>query len=71
MTEPEYFRITVEDLATGETGVMEVASGDYMLIPLGSCYLHSTARHANGTVVLTLKDHQPTGKPRTPEVADV
>ena len=59
-----YFRVTVEDLETGDKGVMEVAEGDYMLIPFGSCYLANVAKHANGTVQLTLRDHHPAGPPR-------
>lgn len=59
-----YFRVTVEDLETGDRGVMEVAEGDYMLIPFGSCRLDSFVRHANGTVQLVLKGHQPLGDPR-------
>lgn len=53
------FRVTVEDLDTGETQSMVVSEGDYMLIPFSPCYLHHTQRHANGTVTITLKDHQP------------
>jgi hypothetical protein len=53
------FRITCEDLETGETQTMHAAAGDFMLIPFAPCYLHHTQWHANGTVVLTLKDHQP------------
>lgn len=60
-----YFRVTVEDLETGETGVMEVAEGDYMLIPFGPCYLDGITRHANGTVQLTVRGHNPAGPART------
>jgi hypothetical protein len=53
------FRVTCEDLATGQTQTMDVVAGDYMLIPFAPCHLHHTQRHANGTAILTLKDHRP------------
>lgn len=59
-----YFRVTVEDLETGEKQAMEVAEGDYMLIPFGSCYLASVAKHSTGTVQITLRDHNPAGPAR-------
>jgi hypothetical protein len=58
------FRVTVEDLESGEKQSVEVASGDYVLLPFGSCHLTSVSRHGNGTVQLTLKDHAPQFKPR-------
>jgi hypothetical protein len=57
------FRITVEDLETGEKQAMELASGDYILIPFAPCYLETTQTHANGTHVITVKNHRPTAKP--------
>lgn len=45
----DYFRITVEDLATGERQVWEIAAGDYMLIPTGDCHVSGFVRHNNGT----------------------
>lgn len=62
------FRVTVEDLKTGEKSAMVVSEGDYMLIPFTPCYLHYTQRQANGTVQITLKDHRPTGKPKVVDV---
>lgn len=53
------FRVTVEDLATGEKQSRIVAEGDYMLIPFAPCYLHSAQRYGNGTVSVTLKGHSP------------
>lgn len=53
------FRITCEDLATGESSTVEIVSGDFMLIPTGTCYLHKVAKYTNGTVVLTLKGYAP------------
>ncbi len=59
------FRVTVEDLDTGEKQAMEVAAGDFMLIPFAPCFLEHTQMHpAAGTVVLTLKNHRPQGDPR-------
>ena len=53
------FRVTVQDLDIGDTQSMVVSEGDFMLIPFAPCYLHHTQKSANGTVVLTVKDHQP------------
>lgn len=47
-------RVTVEDLETGERESRDVAD-DFVLITAGRHYLDETARHANGTVVLTIK----------------
>lgn len=58
------FRVTVEDLETGEKMVQEVAPGDYVLIPFGSCRLDSVNHYGNGTVQLTLKGHAPQWKPK-------
>lgn len=54
MTQPA-IRITAEDIETGERGVREIAEGDYCLIPVEPLYLDGIQRHANGTIVLTLK----------------
>lgn len=53
------FRVTVEDLDSGDTQSRVVGEGDYMLIPFHPCYLDGTMRHANGTVQLTIKGHSP------------
>lgn len=53
------FKVTVEDLDSGETQSRVVYEGDYMLIPFAPCYLHHTQASANGTTVVTLKDHRP------------
>lgn len=58
------FRVTVEDLATGDIQTMEVTGGDYMLIPFAPCYLHHTQRSVTGTVQITLRDHKPAGPAR-------
>jgi hypothetical protein len=59
------FRVTVEDLETGEKSVVEIAAGDYILIPFAPCYLaHTNAYPGKGTVVLTIKDHRPQDAPR-------
>ena len=55
------FKVTVEDLDRGGSQSMIVREGDYMLIPFAPCYLHHTQASANGTVVVTLKDHRPAG----------
>jgi hypothetical protein len=53
------FRVTVEDLETGEKQSRVVSEGDYMLIPFAPCYLHSAQRYGNGTVSVTLKGYAP------------
>ena len=55
------FRVTVEDLATGQKQSRVVTEGDYMLIPFAPCYLHTAQRYGNGTVMVTLKNHAPRG----------
>lgn len=59
-----YFRVTVEDLETGDRQAVEIAEGDFILIPVGGCYLANRAQHANGTVQLTIRDHHPAGPAR-------
>lgn len=54
------FRVTVEDLETGEKQTKVVQAGDYMLIPFAPCYLAGAQQYpTTGTVVLTIKDHFP------------
>lgn len=54
------FKVTVVDLASGETGEQYVEAGDYILIPFAPCYLDGIQRWTkSGTVQLTLKDHRP------------
>lgn len=53
------FRVTVEDLESGETGTRVVGVGDYILMPFAPCYLDGIVQHSNGTVQLTLKGHAP------------
>lgn len=59
-----YFRVTVEDLDTGDRQIMEVAEGDYLLIPFGSCYLAGVVKHGDDAVQLTVRGHRPAGKAR-------
>lgn len=61
MSADKGFRVTCEDLKTGDKQTMIVQAGDFMLIPFAPCYLSASVRHANGTVQLTLKDHAPQG----------
>lgn len=53
------FRVTVEDLETGDVDTEVVMPGDYTLIPFHPCILDSFVKHANGTVQLTIKGHAP------------
>lgn len=59
------FRVTVEDLETGDVEVMEFAAGDYVLIPFAPCHRsHIAAYPKSGTHVITIKDHRPQDAPR-------
>lgn len=55
MADSAAIRVTAEDLATGEGGTRDVTPGDWCLIPVEPLYLAGVVKHANGTVVLTLK----------------
>lgn len=59
-----YFRVTVEDLETGDKQSVEVAEGDYVLSAFGNCYLDDVSRDANGTVQMTVRGHHPAGPKR-------
>lgn len=52
-------RVTCEDLETGETESKELRN-DWMLVTDGTAYVHHITRHANGTVILTIKHGEPT-----------
>ncbi len=59
------FRVTVEDLATGETNAMIVAPGDYFLVTFDPAYLAGTQHYPKaGTAVATIKNHRPEWKAR-------
>lgn len=59
------FRVTVEDLITGERSVMEIAAGDYVLIPFAPCYRAEVQAYpTSGTHVITIKGHRPAANPR-------
>lgn len=65
---PDGFRVTVEDLATGETQSKIVHAGDYMLIPFAPCHLaHTHAYLDAGTHVLTVRGYRPTTPTATTE----
>jgi hypothetical protein len=51
---PARIRVTVTDLATGESESVEIED-DYVLTVAGSAYLAHTNAFANGTHVLTVK----------------
>jgi len=63
---PDLFRVTVEDLATGETQTMEISSGDYLLIPFAPCYRDSVQSYPlEGRHVITIRGHRPSAPART------
>ena len=53
MSEPN-IRVTVEDLATGDTETIEVMD-DYVILAAGSCWVDHVQTYANGTHILTVK----------------
>lgn len=57
-------RVTVTDTEHGQGSTVELAQGDYILIPTGGCVLANTERYPNGTVILTIKNHAPEGPAR-------
>lgn len=60
MADSKGFRVTVEDLETGDKSAMEVAPGDLILLPFAPCFkAHSTHYPGSGTTVITVKDHRP------------
>jgi hypothetical protein len=60
MASPYEFRVTVEDLTTGDKQVMEFAPGDYVLIPFAPCYRDGIQIYPQkGTHVITVKDYRP------------
>jgi hypothetical protein len=67
---PSYFRITVEDLETGDKQVMEVSAGDYVVIPFAPCYRDGVQSYPlEGRHVITVKGHSPSGPARAVEPA--
>lgn len=54
------FRVTVEDLTTGERKVMNFAAGDYVLIPFAPCWRDSVSVYPkSGTHIITIKGYRP------------
>lgn len=54
---PGPVKVTVSDPDTGEVLGERVIEDDYILICNGRSYLHYTSAYANGTHVLTVKQH--------------
>ena len=51
----EPIKVTVSDPDTGEVLAESVVENDYAVICAGNHYVDGVTRHANGTVVLTVK----------------
>lgn len=59
------FRVTVEDLASGERQCMEFSPGDYLLVPFAPCYVAGVQAYpTSGTHVITVKGHRPAAPAR-------
>lgn len=54
------FKITLEDLGTGETWTTLVPPGAYAIFCREPIYQDGEVRYPNGTTVITLKVRQPT-----------
>ena len=52
-------RVNVTDVETGDSDSATVVDGDYLLLCHDPCRLDSVQRHANGTIVLTIRNHRP------------
>jgi hypothetical protein len=49
-------RVTVTDLATGQSETRDVPEGDYLILTTGTCHVASVQDYpAKGTQVLTVK----------------
>lgn len=46
--------VTVRDTESGDSETQTITN-DYVIVCAGSCYVHYTQAHANGTHVLTIK----------------
>jgi len=59
------FKVTVEDLESGDKSAVVVAAGDYLLSTFEPCHLAGTQVFPKaGTHVLTIKDYRPQDTPR-------
>lgn len=65
MADHKGFRVTVEDLETGEKSATEIAPGDLILIPFAPAFKASSQHYpGSGTTVITVKDHRPQSEAR-------
>lgn len=53
------YKVTVEDLDTGETTTTRVARGDYLLLTFEPCHDSHHVTYGNGVAQITIRDHQP------------
>jgi hypothetical protein len=53
------FRITVEDIDTGETTTMIIAKGDYFLATFEPCHDAHHVQYGNGVSQITIKGRAP------------
>lgn len=51
--------VNVTHAETGDSDSATVVEGDYLILCHEPCRLDGIQRYANGTVVLTIKDHRP------------
>jgi hypothetical protein len=65
------FRVTVEDLETGDQESKDVAEDDYFVLTTGTCYLAGVQSYpVQGTCVLTIKGHSPKLHATPPPIAE-
>jgi hypothetical protein len=53
------FRVTIEEIDTGQTTTMVVAPGDYFLATFEPCHETHHATYANGVASITIKGNKP------------
>lgn len=61
------FRVTVEEIDTGETTTMVIAPGDYFLATFEPCHDSHHAHYANGVSQITIKGRAPEFAPYSPD----
>ncbi len=62
-TDRDPILVQVRDPETNELLQERVINNDYCLVTAGTCHLANITRHANGTIVLTIKSSDPHARP--------
>jgi hypothetical protein len=65
------FRVTVEEIDTGQTSTMLIAPGDYFLATFDPCHETHHATYAKGVAQITIKGHKPEFEAYSPDGSTV